>query len=395
MLSRNRALFASLLLVGLTGCDKANSGGAAAPVDPTQQQQPQGQAQGLVTKIDGAPAAGQSLTTDSVTLALALDGDAAQAGLTMQGFQCRFSADGEFKACGPSSLVLSNLANGTQLDLTVRAVLKDQAGNLFYAQESTVSIKVAIPAGTKPGENPIAGALSNELLVGNAYQMTVPAGKHVTEYSSSKTTGVLKVFRILNESDPYYLGNYKCDAGWDSRVTSMSAAGDLLGYCFSTPTRDAFKDDNEFRLANNHVEISTDAALVTKDNEERLSFSVFDADIELTAARSRFANACTNSQRHSITVPMIPNFFLGTNPEAVDFWWCDTYLSDVNGAPQLWRVGAFYDVDHIDWNSPNLRYSRAVEAVYMVRANAAVFEPDAFAKQAQTRILSAISKVTP
>src|SRR5262249_28832018 len=153
--------------------------------------------------------------------------------------------------------------------------------------------------------------------------------------------------------------------------------------------------DNEYRLAHNHVEITTDTKLVAADNQERLSIAAFDSDHEFMNVRSRFWNACQNSKRDSITVPMIPNFFLGTHPEKVDFWYCDTYQKDVDGSPVLWRVGAFVDVDHMDWNCSDCKYDRAVEAVYMVRANASVFTPEQFAKTAQTRILDVMKKLTP
>ena len=136
-------------------------------------------------------------------------------------------------------------------------------------------------------------------------------------------------------------------------------------------------------------------ALVTQEAHERLTFSIFDEDYEFMASRSRFYNVCKNSTKDFITVPMLNNFFIGKNPEQVDFWYCDAYLPDNTGRPSLWRIGSFHDVDHMDWGCHDCKYDRAVEAVYMVRANAGVFTPYDFAKVAQKRILDVMTKVTP
>lgn len=368
------------------GCSNARqnhkNGGADTPavVDAAQ----------FATTISGAPA--EAASSDTVEVAFGVDGtDLSALGLTASGFECRFGADPAFKACD-ETLVISGLKDGESYVLTVRAVLVDATAQKVYAKEATVQFRVALDGKAGPSRT---NALSSTLQIGAAYRISVPSGMHVTEYTTSKTTGVLSVFRIFDDADPYYLGNFKCANDWDRVVASVSPSGDPLLYCHSTPTRAAYKLANEFRLAHNHVEIATDAAVATETNHERLSISIYDQDYELMTERSRFNNSCLNSEKRSIDVPLVNDFFLGRNPETADFWYCDTYIPGLDGTPELWRVGAFYDVDAIDWSCPDCKWSRAVEMVYMARANASIFTPYDFAKQAQHRMLDLVTKVTP
>jgi hypothetical protein len=392
-------------------CDRASSGGSAAPTDGGNPIQVQN-AQAVATEADGAPADGATVQADTLTLTFKVDGAEVAAGnLVLQGFECKVGDDDAFKSCGNAQFTISGLKHGEAYTLVVRGVLKDKSGATVYATELPLHFKVDLTQvgqvdpdhpgqqGSPTGEGTTAvdslRTLSSTLLLANAYQVKVPEGLHTTEYSSTKTTGMLSFFRITNAADPFYANQFTCNASWDSLITSIAPAGDALQYCHSTPTREAYKEDSEFRLAHNHVEIATDTKLVTKDSQERLAFSVYDKDWEFMNVRSRFWNACQNSKKDYITVPMIPNFFLGTNPEKVDFWYCDTYQTDTNGQPALWRVGAFVDVDHMDWDCNDCKYSRALEAVYMVRANSDVFTREQFAKVAQERILGVLSKLTP
>jgi len=385
-----------------SGGSSGSAPGADGPAGETGNQQ---DGESAVVKTDeflaqvgGVPVTGQPVKTDRLELNFAVvDRKGQTVNPTDVQFACRVNDSEKVLPCTMTPFVVSGLQNGMSYKITVSATFSLD-GVKVQTQDVTASFTVDFPPNTRPANY----ALGNILQVGDAYRMTVPAGMHITEYSSSKTTGVLSYYRIMVESDPYYLGNHACADSWDRGLVSLSPAGQPLMYCHSTPTRDAYKHRNEFRLAHNHVEIATDAALVTSENGERLSMAAFDADFELMDSRSRFLNACQNNRRAMIRVPMIPNFFLGTNPEKVNFWFCDTYQPDRDGRPQLWRVGAFYNSDEIDWNCPLGRdcgagrsYPRAVEAVYMVRANAAVFTPELFARQAQERILETVAKLTP
>ncbi len=402
------SLVALTLAAGLgQACDRAASSGNAAPTTgPGTVQAP---SEALATQVEGAPADGATVSADTLTLTFKVDGPEMASGqLALQGFECKVGDGDAFKACGGTPFIISGLKHGEAYAIVVRGVLKDSVtGRVVYAAELPVHFKVDLqtpvtpvdPAHPGPVTGPVATdgarALSSKLLLASAYQVNVPDGLHVTEYSSTKTTGMLSFFRVENESDPYYATQFMCNRSWDRLIATVAPAGDALMYCHSTPTREAYKTENEYRLAHNHVELATDTKLVNQNDQERLSVAVYDSDFEFINARSRFWNACQNSVKNSITVPMINNFFLGVNPEKVDFWYCDTYQTDIDGSPVLWRVGAFVDVDHMDWNCDDCKYSRALEAVYMVRANASVFLPEQFAKTAQTRILSVLTKLTP
>ncbi len=402
---RKSLLFCSLLLAACGG--KHGGSGSGSPENKGgEASAPAGVDVG--TTVDGAPADGQAVKAESIELKFGLtDEDLAKLGLSLEGYECKFGETVTWVRC-QVPLVISGLRNGDVYNVTVRARLRKlDSQEVVYAKEATSTFKVELPQGGKadsgtvgdagqgPDSRPRIGGLSNQLQIGSAYQIKVPAGLHVTEYSTSKTTGVLSFFRVTRDSDPYYLGNFSCENSWDRLFGSVSASGETMMYCHSTPTREQYKDEHEFRLANNHVEVATDTALVTKESQERLTFSIFDEDYEFMTSRSRFRNMCMNSARNYIDVPMIPNFFLGKNPETVRFWYCDTYLSDVDGSASLWRVGAFYDIDHMDWDCRDCKYDRAIESVYMVRANAGVFTPYQFAKTAQVRILDLLTKITP
>lgn len=403
---RNVALFATALAAVLAqACSNGQSTSPAAPEGGKPVVE--APANLLSTKVQGAPADGATVAADTLSFTFNVEGDElAQGGLVITGYECRLGDSDAFKPCGGAPFVISGLRHGEAYSIAVRGVLKNEAtGVVVYAAESSVHFKVDLapvqsgdsdttqqPIPTSPGET---RALASKLLVGNGYLVEVPEGQHVTEYSSSKTTGLLSLFRILPESDPYYLNNFNCARDWDRMVASIAPAGQPLTYCHSTPTREAYKTETEFRLAHNHVEIATDTNMVTSQNQERLAIAVYDSDFEYMNVRSRYWNACQNSERNYITVPMINNFFLGVNPERVNFWYCDTYQTDVDGSPVLWRVGAFTDVDHMDWNCPECKYSRAIEMTYQVRANAGVFLPEQFARTAQERILSVLKKLTP
>lgn len=401
---RRSLLFCSLLLAACGG----KQGGSSQSPDVGNKDASAPAGMDVETTVHGAD--DQVVKGDKVELKFGLnEEDLAKLGLALEGYECKFGDTATWVKC-KVPFVIEGLENGQVYNVIVRAKLRKlDTQEIVYAKEASSTFKVdrsQKPDGqgqagqTGPGQGPgpggvRVGGLATTLQVGSAYEIKVPAGLHTTEYSTSKTTGVLSFFRVMPDSDPYYLGNFTCENSWDRLFASISASGEALTYCHSTPTRDQYKDEHEFRLANNHVEVATDTALVTKENQERLTFSIFDQDYEFMTSRSRFRNVCMNSVRNYIDVPMIPNFFLGRNPETVRFWYCDTYLSDVDGSASLWRVGAFYDVDHMDWDCNDCKYPRAIESVYMVRANASVFTPAQFAKAAQVRILDLLSKITP
>jgi hypothetical protein len=248
----------------------------------------------------------------------------------------------------------------------------------------------------------------NPIALGYGFKMRVPAGMHITEYSSSKTTGIMSTFRISPESDPFYLGNYACRFDFDRLTRRLSPAGAEFDYCHSTPTREIYKQMNEFRLANNHVEIASDADVMSQDGAtpqgyQRLTVSVFDTDYEFMNSRSRFHNLCGNAPvRHVFQqLPMLNRFFLGQVPDRADFWSCNVKMSNALGGPvETWRVGAFFSIRGGSYvptcSGPALcSYPEAVEMVFMALASPENATPEDFAQQAQGAILSTLERSIP
>lgn len=356
----------------------------------------------LNTEISGLEADQGKVQRSVVELKFAVAGrDSLNQDFKPEGFECKFGKDEKYIPCNGTTFTISGLKDGGEYRLEVRGLVRQTSSQkILAAKEAAQEFKVDLSQGDQVPVVPGVGrtnALSQHLQVGALYQVDVPSGMHVTEYSTSKTTGVLSFYRVLPEADPFYLGNFSCTNGWDRVVASMTPAGAPLMYCHSTPTREAYKTENEFRLAHNHAEIATDTALVTDLAQERLVVSSFDQDFELLASRSRFMNTCGNRPIKFIEVPMIPDFFLGNNPQKVKFWYCDTIIPGMDGSPETWRVGAFYENDVIDWSDPaqSSKTSRGIEAVYMSRANASILVPEYFARHAQVRVLDVLKKVLP
>jgi hypothetical protein len=65
------------------------------------------------------------------------------------------------------------------------------------------------------------------------------------------------------------------------------------------------------------------------------------------------------------------------------------------GEMELWKIGAFVDIDQLDWNCDDCLYPRAVEVVYMARPGDKTWRDDYFAKAAQDHILEHLSKIQP
>jgi hypothetical protein len=394
----------AIFLMSAAALNACGSGGSKKSDAPkTNEESSETKDMNLLTKVEANGVEDGVLKSTDAQILFSVGGkDSIPEYLKLERYECKFGEQVEWKACSVDAFNISNLRHGDVVDFFARAVFQDtRTSVLIFAKQARVNFRVQLTDSpivgptTLPADVNAIRALSDKVQIGSAYEMTVPTGMHVTEYSTSKTTGVLSFFRILPESDPYYLGNHSCARDWDRVVAGMSPAAETLLYCHSTPTRAAYKIHNEYRLAYNHVEVATDTKLVVPENQERLSVSIFDADYDLMTATSRFNDLCQNAVKRKIDLPMIPDFFLGKNPEKVDFHICDVYLPDMNGRAVQWRVGAFYDVDHMDWNCNDCRYSRAMETVYLARINSGIHLDANFAKVAQKRIFDLVSKLTP
>lgn len=229
----------------------------------------------FATSVSGLPEVGSPVRAERVELKFAVvNRDGQPVSAADISYQCRLNDSEKTIPCSGAPFVISGLKDGTY-KVTVTATFTVDGVKVQTADVTTV-FAVELPPNTRPANQ----ALGNVIQVGDSYQLTVPAGLHITEYSSSKTTGVLSYYRIMVESDPYYLGNHSCTESWDRGLVSISPAGQPLMYCHSTPTREAYKTRNEFRLAHNHIEIATDTALVNSENGERLSLAAYDTDFD-------------------------------------------------------------------------------------------------------------------
>jgi hypothetical protein len=216
---------------------------------------------------------------------------------------------------------------------------------------------VASPAPTGSILPPPAVQVPMQMQIGDFYAFTVPDGMHVTEYSTNKTYNTsLDFYRISTTSDPFYLGNYPCKGQFDQQVTfSGDSSGTMYNYCQSTPPEDVFKWLMSATIANNHLEVATNAPLVTEEQHEYIDINVFDANYEYMTGRSRFETLCLN-QHGNITLspPMavINQEFWGTGPVLANFVMCTTDLTstpvgtlptlDPTGWRNSWWVGAFF-----------------------------------------------------
>lgn len=251
-----------------------------------------------------------------------------------------------------------------------------------------------------------------QMALGSGFAWNLDQETHVTEYSTTKTTGVLNFFRIAQgdgpQMDPYYLGIEHCGGPWDLPVSRSNrfTNSPTYRYCQSTMPREVYKAENEFRLALNHIEVAsnphpnagwnTDS---TPPGYERISISVFDADYEYMNSRSRFWNLCQNSwQKNVYNIPMLNNFFRWDIPADVDFFTCEAILPNpISGEPEEWRVGAFFALRggrHMDFGC-GCSYPEAVEMVYMTRPTAGTMFDFQFAQVAQSRILDGLIRTQP
>jgi hypothetical protein len=254
-----------------------------------------------------------------------------------------------------------------------------------------------------------AAPVVQSFLVGSFYRFTVPENLHVTEYATTKTFNrQLSFFRVLD--DPLYLGNYSCDGIFDRRVEASTPSGQMLNYCHSTPTDNTYKWLTDYRLANNHIEVATDANIVAEAPHlhERIMINVFDRDYEYMRGRSRFESLCMNRTGTVLsTAPIrfVQGFFHLEDLSA-SFWMCDADLAGSGpGLPEHegWRVGAFFistvgtDLPDFNcntgcgpWNNPNM-----LEVVYMARPNNSNWRPENFAQTAQRKFLQHLEAVVP
>ena len=261
-----------------------------------------------------------------------------------------------------------------------------------------------------------AQAWGSALVVGSGWGFRLTPDLHVTEYSTTKTTGVLNAYRVAEgqeaEMDPLYLEAQQCGGLFDDRLPTRRKhpGGQVYQYCHSKMPREVYKELNEYRLALNHIEVASNmapvaidegGAMVTAPGYERIAVSVFDADYEFMNSRSRFWNLCQNSWQRSVyQIPMMNQFFDWQLPSDVDFFTCEAILPNpISGQMEEWRIGAFFAIKggmRMDFgcNCGNT-YPEAVEMVYMMRPSLGTMFDFQFATRAQDRILGQLQRIVP
>jgi hypothetical protein len=185
--------------------------------------------------------------------------------------------------------------------------------------------------------------------IGSFYEYMIPQDMHVTQYATTKTfNNQLSFYRVMADSDPYYVGNYGCYQDFDRRISAASPSGKVYDYCHTTPQRDLYKWLTDFRLANNHIEVATNADEINPYNHERIMINVFDTDYEFMHDRSRFEQLCMNKRGTIQKTPPIrfmDRGFWGENVKA-EFFMCVAELASSGpGLPQAgdeWWIGAFF-----------------------------------------------------
>lgn len=259
-------------------------------------------------------------------------------------------------------------------------------------------------------------AMPQFLPIGSFYSFEVPEDMHVTQYSTNKVHlgEKLLFYRVMAESDPTYVGIDNCIGPYQRIISASAPDGTVYDYCQSTPQTDVHKWLNEYRMANNHVEVATNLERINPINQERIMVNVFDTNYEYMYGRSRFEQLCLN-RRGAITktpyaIPFVQDFW--NDPMRVnraEFWMCDIQIAGVSGQglPQIeqWRVGGFFisqdgrDLPILGGGCTaaclNAKNPNLLEVVYMARPNGGNWTPEQFAKRAQQKFLNHLQEMVP
>jgi hypothetical protein len=177
-----------------------------------------------------------------------------------------------------------------------------------------------------------------------------------------------------------------------------------------TPQQAQFKGMNDFRMAYNHIEIATDpnggaqaqsGQYANVSPYENIMINVFNPQYEFMNANSRFVNLCNRRPvgqpgiqptRPVENVPILPGFFLGTLPQPVTMWVCETMTQGAYGQGQIVKVAGFFV------NAPGFTpgcattYNSAIELVYTSVPMGSDTIDAMFVRRAQERILNMLTR---
>lgn len=362
------------------------------------------------------------LDKDALSLDFELDGDAALlAALELTSYQCKLAEDVAWRDCSAKPFELTGLTDATAYTLTVHANLTDKATKeAVESQSLVISFAVDLPGGAAldpediPSDGPAKiSVLSSRLQLGASYAVEAPKGFHVTEYWNQLSYGGSSWYRVLAASDPHYLGgDVDCSSSKGATVEAQSSSGRWYSYCKTSAQGRDF--DLPYQGTEAYIELATDAEDVSATNHERFFLStynqtgggdrsdvlrMYDSEgylLEVPSGLRKFAQVCQGKDVNFIDVPMINNFFLGRAAETVRFWYCDAILPSATGTPTPWKIGAFVERDQPDaYCSACSASARTIEAVYLLRPSEFTYMPAYFARKAQERIGSMLTKVLP
>lgn len=362
--------------------------------------------------------------TETLTLDFELDGKAELiAALEFKSYSCKLAEDVAFRDCSAKPYELTGLEDAKAYSLTVHANLTDKETKEEVAsQDLVINFAVDLPGGAVLDPNQIpttdparTSVLSTRLQLGATYVVEVPESFHVTEYWNQLSYGGSSWYRVLPDSDPYYLGggDRSCSATQDATVEAQNSSGRWYRYCKTAAQPRDF--DLPYHGIEAYIELATDAEEVTSTNHERFFLSTYDQSIstgdgydvlrmhdengyllEVPSGLRKFAQVCQGKDVNFIDAPMVNNFFLGRAAETVRFWYCDAVLPDPNGSPSAWKIGAFVERDQPDaYCSACNASAKTIEAVYMLRPSEFTYLPAYFARKAQERIGFMLTKVLP
>jgi hypothetical protein len=291
-------------------------------------------------------------------------------------FECKID-ENQFEACTSPFRVQRQQGNQSPRKITVRPILI--ASNTAGLEDIILLDSSSVPVQNRPSSMPI----------GQLYEFAVPNGSHVTEYASvANIGGSIDAYRIRQESDPFYIGNTRCNGEFSQDFIAMSPSGQPLRYCNFTSPEEFYTFQTQARWANNHLAIATDADRILQNaqSEEHVLINLFGVNSNFKRNTTRFFDLCANRDGAIIeanNLPVMRNFW--NAPVFTRFYMCTTYLNvrGPNNLPrnELFRVGAFFVSDRIlnqfnitemiDMNCGQCSYNfdHLLEVVYVARAN--------------------------
>ncbi len=306
-------------------------------------------------------------------------------------FECRANDETQFTNCTEgTSYTFLGMQDGGTYSLVVRPV---DTTTKRIGQEDTMSFRIDFSRAGGGIVGPGGAQVFGQPLILGSYRFAVPQDMNVVTYATNRTiTGANPdLYQVDPGSDPF-AQSVPCAR----REVWKTMTGRPLSYCRANDRNDLMQWVNNMTITPNYVEVGTDMQKAAA-GYERISVSFFDSSVEFRNNRSRFRMHCGPNRGDVLNYGMIPNvpmtsrFYHGQLPESVDFHWCTRQIS-INTNIVTVMIGAFINLDGFVGGSP---YANAIEVVYMAEASGENSVPQFFARRAQERVLSSLSKGIP